>query len=94
MAEDDDVGYRIALFADLQVLQESLATCHKKQVIKLWVSEIGGCLVKILEHSTSECESKRIIYVALSRPAQYLRIMTPQGKDDSWRDLSSRSVSA
>lgn len=43
--------------------------------------------VDILQHNLIECENKRIAYVALSRAAQVLHIMTPSASKVAWEAL-------
>lgn len=44
-------------------------------------------MASILEHDINRCEAKRIIYVATSRAAQLLCIMTPPETSAKWRSL-------
>ncbi|MFI5937875.1 UvrD-helicase domain-containing protein [Actinoplanes sp. NPDC051494] len=44
---------------------------------------------KIFQHPMNTCEAKRIIYVAMSRAAQHLMVLTPAGVDAPWRALTS-----
>lgn len=44
---------------------------------------------KILQHHLVDCENKRIAYVALSRAAQVLCILTPTGNAGAWNSFCS-----
>jgi hypothetical protein len=47
---------------------------------------------KIFEHPMHTCEAKRIVYVAMSRAAQHLVVLTPAGSDAPWRQLTVPSA--
>ncbi|MFI1996307.1 UvrD-helicase domain-containing protein [Actinoplanes sp. NPDC020271] len=47
---------------------------------------------KIFQHPMTTCEAKRIIYVAMSRAAQNLMILTPAGADAPWRALTPNAA--
>jgi DNA helicase II / ATP-dependent DNA helicase PcrA len=43
---------------------------------------------KIFNHDLAECENKRIVYVALSRAAQVLTILSPERSTSAWTSLT------
>lgn len=49
--------------------------------------------VDILRHDLIECENKRIAYVAISRAAQMLYVLTPRSSEDAWNSLLTSASS-
>ncbi|WP_169792576.1 UvrD-helicase domain-containing protein [Actinoplanes rectilineatus] len=70
--------------AVLLVVKSRTLSCGCPQSAAMWN--------KILKHSMTECETKRIVYVALSRAAQNLMILAPAGSDECWRDLTREAL--
>jgi superfamily I DNA/RNA helicase len=89
-------------YSDVRV---GFATAHASKgethdaVLLVTKSRAGSCgcpqpaaaWPKILTHSMSECEAKRIVYVAMSRAAQHLSILAPAGVDAAWHALTLES---
>ncbi|GGQ43076.1 UvrD-helicase domain-containing protein [Couchioplanes azureus] len=71
--------------AVLLVTKKTAGQCKCPQNATAWK--------KILEHSMAECEVKRIVYVAMSRAAQRLMILTPAGAAGPWHALTARTAS-
>jgi superfamily I DNA/RNA helicase len=53
----------------------------------------AGTWSAVLRHSMLQCETKRIAYVACSRAAQNLLILTPVESLNAWRSLATPAIS-
>lgn len=65
--------------AVLLVTKKKVASCGCPQSAATWTNILG--------HAMAECETKRIVYVAMSRAAQRLTILAPTGAAAPWREL-------
>src|SRR5262249_14580217 len=60
----------------------------KHRVFPCGCSQSAGTWRAVLSHSMLECETKRIAYVACSRAAQCLLILTPVESLNAWQTLA------
>lgn len=66
----------------------------KHRVYACGCPQSAGTWKAVLQHSMLECETKRIAYVACSRAAQELIILTPVGSLAAWQQLANPAPKA
>lgn len=64
----------------------------KHRVYPCGCPQSAGTWNNVLQHSILECETKRIAYVACSRAAQALSILTPAASLSAWQALATLST--
>jgi superfamily I DNA/RNA helicase len=62
----------------------------KKRVLQCGCPHSGATWRNILNHNMVDCETKRIAYVALSRAAQILVIITPADTNKQWQAYTTQ----